>query len=69
MSKYALVVHCGGCMLNHREIQYRMRTATDQSIPFTNYGTIIALITGTLAAAFASSRRFMRCCDYITSER
>ena len=48
VSKYALVVHCGGCMLNHREIQYRMRTATDQSIPFTNYGTVIALVTGTL---------------------
>ena len=45
-----MVIHCGGCMLNHREIQYRMRTATDQSIPFTNYGTqSIALITGTLA--------------------
>lgn len=44
-----MVIHCGGCMLNHREIQYRMRTATDQSIPFTNYGIIIALITGTLA--------------------
>lgn len=49
LAPYSMVIHCGGCMLNHREIQYRMRTATDQSIPFTNYGTIIALITGTLA--------------------
>lgn len=48
VSSYALVVHCGGCMLTEREIQYRMRCTTDQGIPFTNYGTVIACVTGTL---------------------
>ena len=48
VSPYALVVHCGGCMLTEREIQYRMRCTTDQGIPFTNYGTVIACVTGTL---------------------
>lgn len=48
LSPYSLVVHCGGCMLGEREIQYRMRCTVDQGIPFTNYGTVIACVTGTL---------------------
>ena len=48
VSPYALVVHCGGCMLTGREVQYRMRCTVDQGIPFTNYGTVIAMVTGTL---------------------
>ena len=48
VSGYALVVHCGGCMLTEREVQYRMRCTVDQGIPFTNYGTVIAMVTGTL---------------------
>lgn len=48
VSPYALVVHCGGCMLTEREVQYRMRYTVDQGIPFTNYGTVIAMVTGTL---------------------
>ena len=45
---FAAVIHCGGCMLNEREIQYRMKCAVDQNIPFTNYGTLIAHISGIL---------------------
>ena len=48
VSPYALVVHCGGCMLTEREVQYRMHCTVDQGIPFTNYGTVIAMVTGTL---------------------
>lgn len=48
VSPYALVVHCGGCMLTEREVQYRMRCTVDQGIPLTNYGTVIAMVTGTL---------------------
>ena len=48
VSPYALVMHCGGCMLTEREVQYRMRCTVDQGIPFTNYGTVIAMVTGTL---------------------
>lgn len=48
LSKYALVVHCGGCMLNDREIKYRMNTASQNGIPMTNYGITIAKIHGIL---------------------
>ena len=46
--KYALVIHCGGCMLNEREITYRMKCAVDQKVPISNYGTIIAHMQGIL---------------------
>jgi len=46
--KYAMVVHCGGCMLTEREMQYRMRCAEDAGVPFTNYGTLIAYMNGIL---------------------
>lgn len=48
LSAYAVVIHCGGCMLSEREVQYRMRCAVDQGIPFVNYGTVIAHINGIL---------------------
>ena len=48
LSPYSLVVHCGGCMITEREVQYRMRCAEDQGIPFTNYGITIAQMTGAL---------------------
>lgn len=48
LSKYALVVHCGGCMLNEREMVYRQGVAEEQGVPFTNYGTLIAHINGIL---------------------
>ena len=48
VSSYKMVVHCGGCMLNEREMKYRMKCAKDQNIPFTNYGTAIAYMQGIL---------------------
>ncbi len=48
LSKYALIVHCGGCMLNEREMQYRMRQAVDAGVPITNYGVAIAQMHGIL---------------------
>lgn len=48
LSEFALVIHCGGCMLNEREMQYRMKCAVDQGVPFCNYGTLIAHINGIL---------------------
>ena len=48
LDKYSLIVHCGGCMLNEREIRYRMKTANDSGIPITNYGILIAEINGIL---------------------
>lgn len=48
LSPYALVIHCGGCMLNGREVGYRMKTAADQAVPITNYGIAIAYMKGIL---------------------
>lgn len=48
LSEYSLVIHCGGCMLNEREMKYRMQCANDSGVPFTNYGTAIAHINGIL---------------------
>ena len=48
LSPYAMVIHCGGCMLNEREVKYRMKCAVDQGIPFTNYGIAIAYMKGIL---------------------
>lgn len=48
LSPYRLVVHCGSCMVNEREMQYRQKCAEDQAVAFTNYGTVIAHIQGIL---------------------
>lgn len=48
LTSYALVIHCGGCMLNEREVKYRMKCAEDQKVPFTNYGITIAQMKGIL---------------------
>ena len=48
LSKYAMVIHCGGCMLNEREVRYRTKCAVDQGVPITNYGTLIAYMNGIL---------------------
>ena len=48
LSQYSLIIHCGGCMLNEREVRYRAKCAADAGVPFTNYGTFIAFTQGIL---------------------
>ncbi|MCI8306562.1 MAG: [FeFe] hydrogenase H-cluster maturation GTPase HydF [Lachnospiraceae bacterium] len=48
VSGYSLIIHCGGCMLNDREMRYRMKCAADQGVPVTNYGLMIAYMKGIL---------------------
>ena len=48
LSRYALVVHCGGCMLNEREVKHRADRTVSQGVPITNYGTMIAYVHGIL---------------------
>lgn len=48
LSPFSLIIHCGGCMLNEREMQYRRKFAEDSGVPFTNYGTAIAYMNGIL---------------------
>ena len=45
---YDLVIHCGGCMLNEREMLYRAKCAADAGVPLTNYGTALAYMNGIL---------------------
>jgi len=51
LSAFALVVHCGACMLNDREMQYRAQTAANAQVPMTNYGMAIAHMNGILKRA------------------
>lgn len=53
LGKYKLVIHCGGCMLNQKELEYRMNLAIEQGVPFTNYGTAIAYMNGILKRSVA----------------
>lgn len=48
LSRYKMIIHCGGCMLNDREMMYRTKCANDCGIPMTNYGTAIAYMHGIL---------------------
>ncbi len=49
LDSFKLVVHCGGCMLNEREMRYRLRCCRDRGIPVTNYGILIAYMNGILS--------------------
>ena len=53
LSKYRLIIHCGGCMLNEREMKYRMKCAQDAGVSITNYGTAIAQMKGILQRSLA----------------
>lgn len=53
LSKYALIIHCGGCMLNEREMKSRVRRASDSGVPITNYGIAIAHMHGILRRSLA----------------
>ncbi|MDR3343526.1 MAG: [FeFe] hydrogenase H-cluster maturation GTPase HydF [Treponema sp.] len=53
LSAYTLIVHCGGCMLNEREMRYRQKCTQDQNLPMTNYGIVIAHMQGILKRSIA----------------
>lgn len=53
LSSYSLIIHCGGCMLNERELLYRMKCARDQGVPVTNYGIAIAFMKGILTRSIS----------------
>ena len=48
LGKFRLILHCGGCMLNEREMRSRQRRAAEQGIPMTNYGVAISCMKGIL---------------------
>ncbi|AZT91614.1 [FeFe] hydrogenase H-cluster maturation GTPase HydF [Caldicellulosiruptor changbaiensis] len=51
LSKYALIIHCGGCMITRREMLFRIELAKQQGVPITNYGIMIAYVHGILPRA------------------
>ena len=48
LGRYKMIIHCGGCMLNAREMMYRQKCAKDQGVPMANYGILIAQTQGIL---------------------
>ena len=48
LEEYKLIIHCGGCMLTENVVRWRMERAVEQGVPFTNYGTAIAHMSGIL---------------------
>lgn len=48
LSSYSLVIHCGGCMLNDKEVQFRMKQCAQAQVPVTNFGTALAYMKGIL---------------------
>ena len=63
LSAYALVIHCGGCMLNEREVKYRADCAVDQGVPITNYGIVIAYMQGILRRSLGVFPRLLAALD------
>ena len=63
LSPYSLVLHCGGCMLNEREVQHRMCSAVEQGVPITNYGTTIAFVQGILRRSLSLFPELLRLLD------
>ncbi len=63
LTPYALVIHCGGCMLTEREVRYRVKCAGDQNVPITNYGTVIAAMQGILPRALRPLPTFAAAVD------
>ena len=60
LSVYDLIIHCGGCMLNEREMKYRLKCAEDQEVPMTNYGIAIACMQGILKRSTAMFPEIMK---------
>jgi predicted GTPase len=53
VEKYDLIIHCGGCMLNRQEMQYRINFSKANNVAITNYGMLIAYVQGILKRALA----------------
>ena len=66
VTSYKIVIHCGGCMLNEREMKYRIACCQDQNVPITNYGIAIAQMTGILKRSlepFPEMQKLIRYCS------
>lgn len=60
VSPYALIIHCGACMLNEQEMKHRMKQAKEQGIPITNYGIAIAQVHGILKRSLSPFKQMQK---------
>ena len=51
LARYKMIIHCGACMLNQREVEYRQDFAADKGVPMVNYGVLLAYLHGILERA------------------
>jgi predicted GTPase len=63
LKDYRLIIHCGGCMLNEREMKYRQKYAESQGVPMTNYGILIACTQGILRRSLEPFPEIRACLD------
>ena len=67
LDEYKLVIHCGGCTLNEREMRYRLRSCQSAGVPVTNYGMLIAYLNGILPRTlepFPNISDLLNSCDH-----
>lgn len=58
LSSYSLIIHCGGCMLNEKEMKYRASLSKQNNIPFINYGVLFAFLNGLYERSLKISTMF-----------
>ena len=63
LSKYSLVIHCGGCMLTERVMKTRYKSAESQDMPITNYGIFIAYANGILKRSLSVFPEYQKILD------
>ncbi|MDR3224911.1 MAG: [FeFe] hydrogenase H-cluster maturation GTPase HydF [Clostridiales Family XIII bacterium] len=68
LSGYQLIVHCGACMLNEREMKYRLAQAADAGVPMTNYGILIAYVHGILHRTLSPFRALSAAVSAVSAE-
>ena len=59
LTKYKMIVHCGGCTLNEKEMKRRMKLAKEQGVPMVNYGVLIAYMNGILERSIEPLKDFI----------
>lgn len=63
LTQYNLIVHCGACMINRKEMLHRLMQATSAGVPIINYGVLIAHVHGILPRALTPFPKIMQLCE------
>ncbi len=65
ITEYALVIQCGGCMVTHKQLMNRLKKATSNNVPITNYGMAIAYVQGIFDRAISPFIGTEKSTDYL----